>query len=60
LYGGEDGPSCSTTKVRVARKEHRCVECRETIAAHKLKLKEQRRAEKIAKKRQRAKKGSPA
>ena len=33
LFGGERGPSCSTTKVRTARKEHCCVECRETIAA---------------------------
>jgi hypothetical protein len=28
---GEDGPSCSTTKVRTARKVHRCCECREDI-----------------------------
>ena len=31
LYGGEDGPSCSTTKVRTARKDHRCAECRAAI-----------------------------
>lgn len=32
LNGGEDGPSCSTTVVRTARKEHQCSECREAIA----------------------------
>lgn len=28
-----DGPSCSTTSRPKARKEHRCCECREVIAA---------------------------
>jgi hypothetical protein len=33
LYGGEEGPSCSNTQTRKARKPHRCCECRETINA---------------------------
>lgn len=31
LYGGENGPSCSTTQIRAARKQHKCCECREPI-----------------------------
>jgi len=54
LGGGEDGPSCSTTKVRTARKEHRCTECREVITAGT-------KYDKPKKPRKRrAKKGAPA
>lgn len=31
LSNDGDGPSCFTEKIRTARKEHRCTECRETI-----------------------------
>jgi hypothetical protein len=31
--GEGERPSCSTSKIRKARKDHKCVECREVIAA---------------------------